>query len=122
MDKELERWRELYSDSKRNGLDYFLDRVKEAKRLKAWCDEHWNDEEETCEDCLGIKYPELCFTDIAEFQGDEVSALPCPFCGGTASLKTKDHHYWIQCDECGATGPKNDILPMLVTMAWNRRE
>lgn len=46
--------------------------------------------------------------------------LPCPFCGGDATLK---HGYWIECSVCGAgiNAPVKDISKRGVTALWNAR-
>ena len=123
MDEELERWQQVYDEAKmekRAELNEFFDRVNVAKRLKSWCDKRWNPEKETCEDCLGIKYPELCFY-IPDLEGEETVITHCPFCGGQASLQTKDSTYFVKCKDCGSTGPVNNVAPMLAVVAWNKR-
>ena len=98
----------------------FFDRVNAANQLKSWCDERWNPEKETCDDCLGVKYPHLCFF-IPGFEDKEIRLADCPFCGGQAHLQAKDSTYCVKCNDCGATGPTNKINPFLAGVEWNER-
>lgn len=98
----------------------FFDRVNAANRLKSWCDERWNPEKETCDDCLGAKYPHLCFF-IPGFEDKEIRLADCPFCGGQAHLQSKGSTYCVKCNDCGATGPTNKISPFLAGVEWNER-
>ena len=52
--------------------------------------------------------------------------LPCPFCGSAGSRVLVDPDY-VQCVECGATGPECDprglghVPPRASVTAWNQR-
>ena len=45
---------------------------------------------------------------------------PCPFCGGAASVEHGCEEAWIDCDECGVSGPMRDTESQAVA-EWNRR-
>lgn len=59
-------------------------------------------------------------------QGLEVEPSPCPFCGSAGSRLLVDPDY-VQCVECGATGPECDprgrgfVPPRASVEAWNAR-
>lgn len=65
---------------------------------------------------------------------DEAALLPCPFCGGAASIHGSNmlNGWWVQCDECCATSPVCDEclytddaeahnVPNAIA-AWNTRQ
>lgn len=51
---------------------------------------------------------------------DKTELKPCPFCGNYA-LDCNGH--FIECDKCGATGPKvyPDANHQILYELWNRR-
>lgn len=63
---------------------------------------------------------------LAPLQLPELVPLPCPFCGSGGRRLIVDPDY-VQCLECGATGPECDkrgrgfVPPAASVEAWNRR-
>lgn len=50
-----------------------------------------------------------------------VELAACPFCSAGASLTSNGHeNYYIECHECGASGPAQDTSAEAIT-AWNTR-
>lgn len=49
---------------------------------------------------------------------------PCPFCGSLAldvcGLGEKRQVWFVACDECGATGPKGEVLTEVMEQ-WSKR-
>lgn len=46
--------------------------------------------------------------------------LPCPFCGGEASLEEYPHHWAVECTECEMSAPCEKTAADAVR-AWNTR-
>lgn len=46
--------------------------------------------------------------------------LPCPFCGGEASLEEYPHHWAVECTECEMSAPCEKTADDAVR-AWNTR-
>ena len=48
--------------------------------------------------------------------------LPCPFCGGKASLyEDYTGHWLVQCDSCGISTLKKGSIEAVI-LDWNRRK
>lgn len=84
--------------------------------------------------CGGVKVvcDEHRFKTSKELE-DEVRAespLPCPFCGGFDLESCRDDGFaWVRCKDCGATGPREDVVAIgpneqrgAAYRAWNRRD
>ena len=65
-----------------------------------------------------------------------ITLEPCPFCGGKAGLclrpRRPAHSIWVQCTECGASGPivreltipakvSSEEAAIFAAERWNRR-
>lgn len=46
--------------------------------------------------------------------------LPCPFCGGRASLESCLGEHWVECTRC-IVGTRLDSNPENPVREWNRR-
>ena len=95
--------------------------LNQAKDLKKWCDEHYDESKGDCPGCPGAIDHELCFY-IEMFNRDNFEPDPCPFCGSNdvTKLVTIDGgKAFVKCNACGATGPKNQKGVDEAVVDWN---
>lgn len=63
---------------------------------------------------------------VGHLKGECMNLLPCPFCGGQASLYWEDNREcipcWIECDHinCNGRGPTRETTQEAID-AWNKR-
>ena len=95
--------------------------LSQAKDLKKWCNEHYDESKGDCPGCPGAKNHKLCFY-IEMFNREDFEPDPCPFCGSddvTKVVEMDSDKAFVKCNTCGATGPKNQQGVDEAVIDWN---